>query len=66
MRIRYDEEVDALYGQLGRSKIVDSDEVRPGTIVDFNAKKQIVGIEVLDFKRRVPKGDLKKLKFEVA
>ena len=64
MRIRYDKEVDALYVQLGRSKIVESDEVRPGIIVDFNAREQIVGIEVLDFKRRFPKGDLKKLKFE--
>ena len=54
MRIRYDREVDALYVQLGRSKIVESDEVRPGIIVDFNAREQIVGIEVLDFKRRVP------------
>ena len=65
MRIHYDAEVDALYLRLANSKIVESDEVRPGIIVDFSARKQIVGIEVLDFKRRVPKGDLKKLKFEV-
>jgi len=48
IRIRYDEEVDALYVQLGASKIVESDEIKPGIIVDFNAKNEAVGIEVLD------------------
>ncbi|MDH4173842.1 MAG: DUF2283 domain-containing protein [Betaproteobacteria bacterium] len=66
MRIHYDQKVDALYLRLDDSKIVESEEVKPGIVLDFNAKKQIVGIEVLDLKRRVPKGDLKKLKFEVA
>jgi len=63
IRIRYDEEVDALYVQLGASKIVESDEIKPGIIVDFNAKNEAVGIEVLDFKRRISKADLKQLKF---
>jgi len=66
MRIHYDRKVDALYLRLDDSKIVESEEVKPGIVLDFDAKKQIVGIEVLDLKRRVPKGDLKKLKFEVA
>ena len=38
----------------------------PGIVLDFNADNQVVGIEVLDLKRRVPKADLKQLKFEVA
>jgi hypothetical protein len=40
--------------------------VQPGIVVDFNAKKQVVGIEVLRLKRRVPKGDLEQLKLLVA
>jgi hypothetical protein len=28
-----------------------------GIVLDFNAKKQVVGIEVLDLKRRGPKAD---------
>ena len=66
MRIHYDEKVDALYLRLDDSKVVESEEVKPGIVLDFNAKKQVVGIEVLDLKRRVPKGDLKQLKVLVA
>ena len=35
--------------------VVDSDEVKPGVVLDFNAQKHVVGIEVLDFKRRLSK-----------
>jgi uncharacterized protein YuzE len=62
MRIRYDEKVDALYLRLDDSKVVESEEVKPGIVLDFNARKQVVGIEVLELKRRVPKSDLKQLK----
>ena len=66
MRMRYDEKADALYLRLDESKIVESEEVQPGIVLDFNAEKQVVGIEVLDLKRRVPKADLEQLKLEVA
>jgi uncharacterized protein YuzE len=66
MRIRYDKKVDALYLRLDDSKVVESEEVKPGIVLDFNAKKQVVGIEVLDLKRRVPKADLTRLKVLVA
>ena len=66
MRIRYDEKIDALYFRLDDSRVVESEELKPGIVLDFNAKKQVVGIEVLDLKRRVPKGDLKQLKVLVA
>ena len=66
MRIRYDEKVDALYLRLDDSKVVESEEVKPGIVLDFNAKKQVVVIEVLDLKRRVPKADLRQLKVLVA
>lgn len=66
MRIHYDEKVDALYLRLDSSKIVESDEVKPGIVLDFNAKNQVVGIEVLGFKRRIRKGDLRQLKVLVA
>lgn len=66
MRIRYDEKVDALYLRLDDSKVVESEEVQPGIVIDFNAKKQVVGIEVLQAKRRVPRDDLEQLKLLVA
>ena len=66
MRMHYDEKADALYLRLDDSTIVESEEVKPGIVLDFNAEQQVVGIEVLDLKRRVPKPDLKQLKLEVA
>ena len=66
MKLRYDEKVDAIYLRLDDSKVVESEEVKPGIVLDFNAKKQVVGIEVLDLKRRVPKANLKQLKILVS
>jgi uncharacterized protein YuzE len=66
MRLHYDEKADALYLRLDESKVVDSEEVKPGIVLDFNAQNEVVGIEVLDLKRRVPKDELKQLKVELA
>ena len=62
IRISYNKTADALYIRLKDDKVVDSDEVAPGVIVDFNDKGEIVGIEVLEFSRRDI--DMKKLVIE--
>ena len=66
MKVHCDEQADALYLRLDDSEIVDSEEVKPGIVIDFNAKEQVVGIEILRVKRRVPSANLKQLLFEVA
>ena len=66
MRMQYDEKADALYLRLDESPVVDSREVDPGVVLDFNANHQVVGIEVLRLKERVPSADLKQIQFEVA
>jgi uncharacterized protein YuzE len=66
MRIHYDEKTDALYLRLDESKVVESEEVKPGIVVDYNARKKVVGIEVLNLRRRLRKTDLKQLKALVA
>ena len=66
MRLRFDEEAYALYLRLDESTIVESDEVQPGIILDFNERNQVVGIEILGVKERVPLGNLKQIQFEVA
>ena len=65
MRIRVDEANDTLYFRLDESAIVESKEVQPGVIMDFNDKGQIVGIEVLGLKGRIPEKELKRLQFEI-
>jgi uncharacterized protein YuzE len=59
MKIRVDEKADALYLRLDDSKIVDSKEVAPGVVLDYNANDQIVGIELLHLSKRTPKLDLR-------
>lgn len=66
MKVHFDEQADALYLRLDDSEIVDSEEVKPGLVIDFDAKDQVVGIEILRVKRRVPLANLKQLLFEVA
>jgi len=53
MRLRVDKESDALYFRLDESSIVESEEVQPGIILDFNAEGAVVGIEILNLSSRV-------------
>ena len=64
MRIRVDQANDALYFRLDESAIVESEEVQPGIILDFNDKGRMVGIEILGIKERIPEKELKRLQFE--
>ena len=50
--VKYDRISDALYIKLKDDRVVESDEVAPGVIVDYNEKGEVVGIEVLEFSRR--------------
>lgn len=64
MRIKIDEASDALYFRLDESPVVESEEVQPGVILDFNAAGQAVGIEILGIKARIPLEELRRLQFE--
>ncbi len=66
MRLKIDKENDALYLRLDESAIVESEEVQPGVILDFNADNQVVGIEILSLTDRVPPEKLRILQFEMA
>ena len=66
MKVQFDQKADAIYFRLDESAIVESEEVRPGVILDFNDKDQVVGIELLDIKGRVPVEMLRQMSFEVA
>ncbi len=53
MKVHIDEEADALYLRLDESKIIESEEVYPGIVLDFNEDNQVVGIEVLQLSSRI-------------
>ena len=60
------QEADALYLTLDDSAIVESEEVAPGVVIDLNAQKELVGVEILHLSKRVPKLNLRQLQFETA
>ena len=66
MRIHVDEQAGALYLRLNESTVVESEEVQPGIVLDFDEDGKLVGIENLSVQERVPKADLKKSQFEFA
>jgi len=66
MKLRFDENADALYLRLDESRIVESEEVQPGIVLDFDEHNQVVGIEILRVKERVPLANLRQMQFEVA
>ena len=48
MKIEYDQQADAMYIRLRAGSVAESDEVRPGVVLDFDAEGQVLGIEMLD------------------
>jgi len=64
MRIRVDKENDSLYFRLDESRIVESEEVQPGIILDFDANNQVVGIEFLRISSRASKEELSSIQFQ--
>jgi len=66
MKLHSDQAADALYLRLDESAIIESEEVRPGVVLDFNDKDQVVGIEILSVSQRVDAANLKNLNFELA
>ncbi len=55
MKLKVDREADALYLRLDDSKIVESEEVSPGIVLDFNDQNEVVGIEMLNLSKRAPR-----------
>ena len=64
MKLKVDREADALYLRLDESAIVESEEVSPGVVVDYNEANEVVGVEMLNLSKRSPDLDLTALQFE--
>jgi len=66
MKVKIDKEDDALYFELDDSEIIESEEVQPGVIMDFDKDGRLVGIEILDLSKRIAPEKLKLMQFETA
>lgn len=66
MRIKVDREADALYFRLDESRVVESEEIQPGVILDYDEEDRVVGVEFLGVSARASQEELSSLQFQTA
>ena len=54
MKIKYDKEVDVMNIQFSEEPIFETDEDKPGIIIDYDKSGNIVEIEILSASKRTP------------
>ena len=64
MKLHVDKEADALFLRLDDSKIIESKEVAPGIVLDYNELDEVVGVEMLYLSRRSSDLNLSDLDFK--
>lgn len=53
MKVDYDQETDILSVLFSTVPVAESDEVRPGIVLDYDDQGNVVGMEILDASRRM-------------
>jgi len=53
MHIKYDTQVDVVYIRFSEGKVAESDEDKPGIIIDHDREGNIVAIEVLEASKKM-------------
>lgn len=53
MKVKYDAEVDVMRIIFSEAEISESDEEKPGIILDYDNKGNIVGIEILKASKKI-------------
>jgi uncharacterized protein YuzE len=64
MKAVYDSSTDTLTLQLSDKPVIESDEGKPGVILDYDADGNLVGVEILDASKKVTAA--RSMEFEVA
>lgn len=64
MKLSIDEAADALHLQLVDIEAIESEEVAPGVIVDYDADGEVVGIEILHLSKRPHPVDVLDFQFQ--
>ena len=65
MKIYYDENSDAVFIRLNdKKKIIESQEVESGIILDYDENHTVIGVEILKMRDRIDPDQLRDLKFK--
>lgn len=64
MKANYDPQTDTLTFTLKSGPVAESDEDKPGVILDYDAHGNLIGIEILDASQRVE--EARSMQFEVS
>ena len=64
MKVKYDKLVDILYISLSQEDVIESDEYKPGIIIDYSKDGSVVGIEILNASKHMPNPS--RVEYEVA
>jgi uncharacterized protein YuzE len=64
MKVKYDQEVDVLRIRFSSAPVEESDEEKPGIILDYDKNGNIVAIEILNASRRME--DPRSMEYAVA
>lgn len=54
-KFEYDPEANAAYIRFSSEKVLESEEVSEGIILDYDTEGRIVGMEVLEARRNLPR-----------
>jgi uncharacterized protein YuzE len=66
MKLKIDKESDILYLRLNETEIIESEEVQPGVILDFDKNGRVIGIEILHLSQRIEPEKLHILQLETS
>lgn len=66
MKLHYDPDTDSLHLRLTDAVVVESEEVRPGVVLDYDDKDQVVAIEVINLRKHMPDADVLSKGLELA
>jgi YD repeat-containing protein len=64
MKVTYDPTKDVLTVELKPGPVAESDDGKPGVILDYDEQGNLIGVEVLDASRRV--ADVRSMQFQVS
>lgn len=64
MKITYDKDVDALYIEFVEREFFSNKKIDDDTIIDSDKDGNLLGIEVLNVSKKMPKESLSEINFE--